>query len=277
VGKCIHYLTFVDDSPAIQLPLGDILSGLQESFPEVSLKTHLVPLRNALQYVRAEVEQAKREPSLAGIVLALGTREIQQYLADSGLPVVVSGSVYPGIHLPSIDVDQKQLGQLLAQQALRSGHQRLVFVGRELWRRGDNLAFEGVQEVAHAAGLGHNGIMVRNISSTTSAIAVEIEHLLDEIALPAALICRVPHCAGAAADAAQRRGLRIPDDLSIVCDNTFEEGTPLPFFSVRCGEGRKEQFVRIGRMLAQLGKGEMPDPLHVLVPVEESPASKVSY
>src|SRR5262249_27425456 len=99
-----------------------------------------------------------------------------------------------------------------------------------------------------------------------------IEHLLDEIVLPAALIWRVSGCVRAVADAVERRGLRIPDDISISCDSSFEEATTLPFPTVRCGESRKQQFARIGRMLVKLAKGEMPEPRHVLVPVEEGPA-----
>ncbi len=100
--------------------------------------------------MRHEIEQAAEEPFLGGIVLALGTRAIQEYLAKSGLPVVIYGSVFPGINLPSVDVDQRTAGRLLAQQAIRAGHRRLVFVGRELWRPGDNQAFDGIQEAAHA-------------------------------------------------------------------------------------------------------------------------------
>ncbi len=44
-SKCVHYLTLIDHSPAMQLPLGEIVEGLQTSFPDVSLKTHTVPLR----------------------------------------------------------------------------------------------------------------------------------------------------------------------------------------------------------------------------------------
>jgi DNA-binding LacI/PurR family transcriptional regulator len=269
-SKCVHYVTFIDHSPALQLPLGEIVEGLQASFPDVSLKTHTVPLRNALEYVRHEVDQAAQDSFLGGIVLSLGTRSIQQYLAHSGLPVVIYGSVFPGVNLPSVDVDQRMVGRMLAKQALRAGHRRLVFVGRELWRSGDNQAFDGIQEAAHAAGLGHDGVMVRNIPTAFSAIGVEIDHLLDEVGTSAAFLCRLPFFARALAQAAQERGWRIPDEIGIVYDQTTEEGAPqLPLSAVRCQTGIKERYVIIGRMLATITAGQIPAPHRVLITIKE--------
>ena len=269
-SKCVHYITFIDHSPALQLPLGEIVEGLQASFPDVSLKTHTVPLRNALEYVRHEIDQAAQDSFLGGIVLSLGTRSIQQYLANSGLPVVIYGSVFPGMNLPSVDVDQRMLGRMLAQQALRAGQRRLVFVGRELWRPGDNQAFDGIQEAAHAAGLGHDGVMVRNIPTAFNTIAVEIDHLLDEVGPSAAFLCRLPFFARALAQAAQQRGWRIPDDIGIVYDQTTEEGSSrLPFPAVCCQTGIKERYVMIGRMLAAITAGQTPAPHRVLISVKD--------
>jgi len=269
-SKCVHYITFIDHSPALQLPLGEIVEGLQASFPDVSLKTHTVPLRNAMEYVRHEIDQAAQDSFLGGIVLSLGTRSIQQYLAKSGLPVVIYGSVFPGVNLPSVDVDQRMLGRMLAQQALRAGHRRLVFVGRELWRPGDNQAFDGIQEAAHAAGLGHDGVMVRNIPTAFNAIGVEIDHLLDEVGPSAAFLCRLPFFARALAQAAQQRGLRIPDDIGIVYDQTTEEGSSrLPLPAVCCQTGIKERYVMIGRMLAAITAGQTPSPHRVLISVKD--------
>jgi DNA-binding LacI/PurR family transcriptional regulator len=268
-SKCIHYITLIDHSPALQLPLGEIVEGLRTSFPDVSLKTHTVPLRNALDYVRHEIEQASREPFLGGIVLALGTRNIQEYLAKSGLPVVIYGSVFPGVNLPSVDVDQRTTGRLLAQQAIQAGHRRLVFVGRELWRPGDNQAFDGIQEAAHAAGLGHDGVTVRNIPTALNAIGVEIDHLLEEVGPGAAFLCRLPFFARAIAAAAQTRGWRIPDEIGIVYDQTTEEGTRLPFPGVCCQTGIKERYAMIGQMLSAIASGHAPSPYRVLISVKE--------
>src|SRR4029077_13047093 len=105
-----------------------------------------------------------------GMVVTLGTRDVQRVAAESGMPVVVHGSVYPGIDLPSLEVDQEQVGRLMAEQAIQLGHQRLVFVAREYWRRGDNLALDGIQRAAAAAGLGSDSVMVRNVSTDPHAL-----------------------------------------------------------------------------------------------------------
>jgi DNA-binding LacI/PurR family transcriptional regulator len=277
VGKCIHYITFVDDNPTIHVELGEILAGLESVFPDVSLDTHVVPLRNAMQYVQKKLAAAVSDPALGGIILTLGTRAVQQLLADAAVPAVVNGSVYPGIRLPSVEVDQLRLGQLLAEMAINSGYRRLMFVGRELWRRGDNLAFDGIQEAAHAAGLGLNAVSIRNIPTSPTDLANEFDHILSEVEAPCALLCRLPCFARAAATAAARRGLRVPEDIGIVYDDTVQEGG-LPFDAVRpqAGCSLREQFRKIGQMLTEMGAGRMPDPMSVVMPVEAVPMSGTS-
>jgi DNA-binding LacI/PurR family transcriptional regulator len=265
--KCVHYITFVDDNPAHQLPIGRMLAGFQSAIPEVNLKTHVLPLNMTPQQFRAEIESISYGSKMSGMVITLGTREIQQVAVESGIPVVAHGSVYPGIHMPSLEVDQEQTGRLMAEQAIRLGYQRLVFVAREYWRRGDNLALDGIQQAAANAGLGNASVMVRNVSTEASALRVGIEEILADVPRPAAFICRLPYFAGAIVDVAISQGLKIHDDYGIVYDHTSEEGRPpLPYPCVRSKLSVQEQMAVIGNMLKAIGEGKQPDPYRAVVP-----------
>lgn len=151
--KTVHFITFVDDASELYLQVGAMLAGLQTAIPQVSLQSHCMPLQGALACVQREVEAARSNPSFGGFVLSLGTRQVQQYLAQSGLPTVVHGSVYAGISLPCVESDQDSVGRIMVRQALAAGHRRMVWVNRELWRRGDEVAFDGMLDEVHAAGL----------------------------------------------------------------------------------------------------------------------------
>jgi DNA-binding LacI/PurR family transcriptional regulator len=273
--RTIHFITFADDASELSLPVGTMLAGLQTAMPQVSLQSHCMPLQGELDCIKREVESARGNPSFGGFILSLGTRQVQQYLAKSGLPTVVHGSVYAGIPLPSVESDQESVGRIMVRQALAAGHRRLVWVNRELWRRGDEVAFDGMMDEVHAAGLERGAITVRNTPVNPVSVAATIEGWLDELEPPVALLCREPYCAQVALRSALQRGFRVPKDFFVVYDDTgtFEVMEQLPnSASVRCQMGLEQEYVTIGRMLVQLAEGKPVDPENVLWPVVGYPA-----
>jgi DNA-binding LacI/PurR family transcriptional regulator len=266
--SCVHYLSFVDESPTLQLPVGSMVAGLRIALTDVAFQSHFVPLRDALRHVQREVARQAADPAFAGFILALGSREVQEYLAACDLPVVVYGSVYPGIDLPFVEIDQKQVGRLMAQQAIDLGHRRLAVLNRETWRRGDTLMLDGIVEVVHAAGLGTGALTVRNISSGSDAAATEIDHLLDDVTEPTSFLCRLPNIAQAVLDAAARRGLGVPEDLAVACYVVREDAMLPSCPYVRFQTGTKGQYEIIGRMLAQMGEGRVSGAEGVVLPAE---------
>ncbi len=273
--KTVHFITFVDDASELYLQVGAMLAGLQTAIPQVSLQSHCMPLQGALACVQREVEAARSNPSFGGFVLSLGTRQVQQYLAQSGLPTVVHGSVYAGISLPCVESDQDSVGRIMVRQALAAGHRRMVWVNRELWRRGDEVAFDGMLDEVHAAGLERGAITVRNTPLEPNDVSVAIQGWLDELEPPVALLCRESHCAQVVLRAAMRRHLRMPKDIFVVCDNSGVDTVtePLPnSASVRCKMSLTEEYAMIGRMLAQMAADTSTDPESVFLPVVPYPA-----
>lgn len=265
-ANSVHYITFVDDNPTYQMPIGRMLTGLRSSLANVSLSTHIMSLNLSPQQFRREIDQLYSANSL-GIIVALGTRDIQQAAADSQVPTVIHGSVYPGIDLPSLDVDQIQTGSLLAKQAIALGHRRLVFVAREDWRHGDNLALDGIQQAVAAAGLGNGSVMVRNVSTDRVALRAGVEEILHDVPRPAAFLCRLSSFACTIRDVATSMKLSIPNEIGIVYDYTSEEGDPpLPFPCVRSQLDVQEQMATVAKMLKSVASAERPNPFRAMVP-----------
>lgn len=170
ISPCVHCLIFFDDIASdMALFAGEVISGLNHSLPGVSVKTHFGPVHDALSDIRKEVSQVASDPSFEGFVLWLGVREVQELLAESGLRVVVHGGVYPGINLPYVEHDQREIGRLMAREAILAGHKQLVFVNRQTWGRGDSLALDGVLAAIHESGLGHQALHVRNVGVSSIA------------------------------------------------------------------------------------------------------------
>lgn len=270
----VHFLTFEDASPTSALPLGEIASGLQRHLPGIALQSLIVPLADATRHVKHAIDRNAADPAFRGFVVSLATRDIQQMLADSGLPVAVFGSLYPGIDLPSVDIDQVECGRLLACRAIEAGFEQIVALNRETWRQGDTLMLNGIMEAAQTAGLGANAFSVRNYSPSDSALVAEINHLLDGIERPTAIICRGSGIAETVYTIADRHGLADSslvgiiycDDAGVLPKDYRPTAGPLPI--VRCTMSLEEQYAVLAQMLMLLNEGKMPPPKPFVVPLE---------
>ena len=274
VAGYVHYLSFDDASPTSTLPLGEIVSGLQRHLPNIALQSLVVPRVNAARHVKHAIDRNSSDPAFRGFVASLATREVQQILADSGLPVVVFGSLYPGIDLPSVDIDQVECGRLLARRAIEAGFEQLVVLNRETWRQGDTLMLNGIIEAAQTASLGADAFSVRNYSPSGPALAAEINHLLDDVKRPTAIILRGAEIAETVYTMVVRHGMADSggvgilycDDAGVLPKDYRPAAGPLPI--VRCTMSLKDQYVVLGQMLALLNKGQTPQPKRFIAPLE---------
>jgi len=140
---------------------------------------------------------------------------------------------------------------------------------RETWFPGDRRMFEGVGRALDDAGLGHEAMMLRNLSVDPAVLAVDLRRLLTQEPPPTGCVSRTPLFAQAAIQAAQSLGLTVPADLKLIIaglDRQAVAGLGLPSVSTRVN--LEEQVAIGGRMLLQVFKGQQPDPLHVIIPVE---------
>ena len=227
----------------------------------MSLKTHLIPLEGVLATVRQEIESAQNDPSFIGFVLSLGTHEVQKCLAESGLPTVVHGSVYPGIRLPFMEVDQDSVGRIMVRWAIDAGHRQIVFVNREKcgaaatrWRstawwtncmgRGRNTARSRSATAAQSRGRGgvHAPVVGRNGNARGAVV-------------PRSLFCPGGVTGGLRARSA------VPEDVMVIYDGTFEVGEQLvdcPL--VRCRISVTEEYAMIGRVFTHWRPASLPIP-----------------
>jgi len=204
------------------------------------------------------------------VVLVGCPREVQEQALLRGVPALVLGSDYSSTRqLPSVDADQFEAGRIAAEYLLKRGCRRIALLMRETWFPGDRRMFEGVGRALDDAKMGHEALMLRNLSVDPAVLAVDLRRLLTQDQPPTGCISRAPLFAQAAVQAAQSVGLKVPENLELIIaglDRQAVAGLGLPSVSMKVDV--EELAAMGGRMLVQLYQGQQPDPLHVVMPVE---------
>jgi DNA-binding LacI/PurR family transcriptional regulator len=241
-----------------------VVAGLHTEAPRDSIQFTFFPPQGELAFVREFVERLRPTGTLGGVVLFLSPPEVQAFFRDSGIPAVVSGSVYPEVGgLPWVDRDQRDIGRRLVEAALERGHRRIGVLMRERWGFGDNLMIDGIHEALSHARRTDGALVVRSLPSDPEMIGNALRPILSTKERPTALICRSRLSADAATRTAEALKLRVPEDLEIFLADYY----PDPRKSCRYPHAHpaiepEEHGAMVGRMLKSLARGERLDPDH---------------
>jgi len=87
-----------------------------------------------------------QESSVCAWVLFVANEAMQRWFAEQGTPCVLSGSVYPGLGLPSVDVDYRAVCRHGAGVLLARGHRRIALLLQAPQLGGDRESEAGFHE-----------------------------------------------------------------------------------------------------------------------------------
>jgi LacI family transcriptional regulator len=183
----------------------------------------------------------------------------------AGVPMVAVDVTVPG--LPHTVVDDTAGGRLATEHLLSLGHQRIGFVG-DLVSRKTKSAFgftaserrlAGYQQALAAAGLAPcEGLVRLGPYGPANAEALTTE-LLDLADPPTAIFASSDTQAMGVLAAADRAGLRVPDELSVVGFDDIELAALIGLSTVR--QPLEQSGVEGARRLSALLRGEQVRPL----------------
>jgi DNA-binding LacI/PurR family transcriptional regulator len=268
--RCCHVLLTHDLFQSSGHSTHGWLSGLAATLAGFNIQFDFIPQRDSESHVKQLMDQGLALGTLSAVVLVGCPREVQEQVLLRGVPALVLGSDYSSTRqLPSVDADQFETGRLAAEYLLKRGHRRIALLMRETWFPGDRRMFEGVGRALDEAKLGHDALMLRNLAVDPAMLAADLQRMLIQEDPPTGCVCRTPLFAQAAIQAAKASGLSVPDDLELIVagldrQNVASVGLP----SVSMTVNVEEQVAVGGRMLQTIFKGELPDPLHAILPVE---------
>jgi LacI family transcriptional regulator len=188
---------------------------------------HDFQIHHGVHYLRAGAERSlarlvARNPN--GVwVLVHSSRVIQRWFSLNGIPAVITGSRHEGCDLPRVVVNMEAVCRHAAGELIRLGHRRIALVRLKTDRAGDLESDHGFLKGSQRAGDSVAAQLVFYDEDTPAAITRALQRMMRTANPPTGLL--MAHASGYATAATWlgERGLRIPQDVSLICreDDSF--------------------------------------------------------
>ncbi|MEX0613063.1 MAG: GntR family transcriptional regulator, partial [Pirellulales bacterium] len=243
-----------------------VLIGMQEELPGVHVQISFLPPAEETPFVQRLIHDSLKSGRVDGFVLVRTSCEAQRAIAQSGLPAVVNGDVYPGnAALARVGRDMNAIGELLTDYLLEKGHKKLACFNRQQALPGDQTTIAAISRRLAKSKLLADAITLRFLPADDDVCVAEMVQLLGQPNPPTGLICRTVRMAEAARHVIEDELKPLGDQFDIaVCDyylrrnDRAEFAYPRPVFSAE-EEGR-----HIARLLSLQTKMSRPKPLEVI-------------
>lgn len=136
-------------------------------------------------------------------------------LIDEGARIVFVNGATTAYDVPSVGVDERAAGEIATQHLIELGHERIGYVAGLEHYLPTQLKAAGRDAAMTAAGLEPDGIVAYCDFSTEGGTRA-LGQLLESPNPPTAVVCSSDMMAIGVLHEAVRRGLRVPEDISIV-------------------------------------------------------------
>ncbi|MCP3994126.1 MAG: LacI family transcriptional regulator [bacterium] len=201
-----------------------------------------------------------------GLLVSIKPTDVQALVANS-VPVVIIDGLVP--ELSSLYIDDEAGGRMATQHLIDLGHQRIAFVGD--WE--DFIGFrptakrrDGYRKAMADAGLAVPDSYVKTGLHEHLVTLTATNELLDLEQPPTAVVASADSHAMVIAEGARARGVRVPEDLSVIGYDNLEIAEHLGISTIR--QPLYESGARGARLLLDLLEADVRTPQHVELPVE---------
>lgn len=167
------------------------------------------------------------------IIAAVGNRSLISILERRNLPHVL---IFPNINVEDkivIDFDHLNSGKKSVAHLIERGHRRIALINGPLTIRSAQFRYQGAKEALKTSGIS----ITEELSIDSNGWLTEdgfdaAKKILALEELPTAIYCANDLLAVGALRACREKGLKVPDDISIIgCDNTFMSEHSIPSLS----------------------------------------------
>lgn len=140
-----------------------------------------------------------------------------EQLQREGMPFVCVDAHLPGSsRLPVVEVDYCDAAYQATRYLHRNGHTQIAFLGTETPAEHCANTLRGYRTYLEEAGIAHNPKWVAKIPFAEGATEAVVDNMLQQEKLPTALLCSCDAVAIDVIRRAKERGLRIPEDISVI-------------------------------------------------------------
>jgi DNA-binding LacI/PurR family transcriptional regulator len=161
-------------------------------------------------------------------LLMRSSAALQRWFADSRLPALVLGTSYPGVKLPSIDMNYRALGRHAAGNMIRKGHRHVAFIMPEPAYAGDLAGYDEFADYLARNKSSASAIKV-TAAISHSAFLFKLDRMLGRDPRPTAILSILQRDTLTVLLHLLRSKLEIPRDISLVSGDTdilFELAIP---------------------------------------------------
>lgn len=209
-------ICFVADEYASDPWCALALDGLREKASEHGLTIVAIVARGDEEIERAIREQVMRQTPIGLIFATIQTRRITPYEALSKVPTVLLNCYAADRSLPSIIPGELVGGYTATRHLIEAGHRRLGHIHGQPWMDASRDRLKGYRRALSEADIPFELDLVRPGTWEPSAGYEQTLALLDLDQPPTAIFCANDLMALGCYDALKERGLRVPEDMSVI-------------------------------------------------------------
>jgi DNA-binding LacI/PurR family transcriptional regulator len=137
-------------------------------------------------------------------------------LVEEGARIVFVNGALNTLRVPSVAVDERGAGELAARHLIDLGHERIGYVAGPDYYLPTRQKAAGREAALRAAGLEPDGLVAYGGDFSVEEGRAALRELLELDPPPTGVICSSDLMAIGVLQEAEARGLRVPDDLSVV-------------------------------------------------------------
>jgi LacI family transcriptional regulator len=195
---------------------GEALHGIEDELERVGY----IPLFVSGHWQEAEERKAldalmaRRVDGLIVLAGRLSNQAIQAYAGQ--VPVVVVGRDLKAPRLFSLEVDNTTGGRLATQHLIDCGHERIAFIAGDPTHADGLDRQAGYRAALEEAGLRYDPALVMESDFTETGGLLAVTRLIESRLSFSAIFAANDQMAIGAALGLYRKGLRVPDDISLV-------------------------------------------------------------
>ena len=156
-------------------------------------------------------------------------------LARMKVPIVLLNNQHPGDFVHSVMIDNVEASIAVTRHLIEAGHRRIAYIGDRNGHQSDTERFEGyLTALANADLMFDAGLVAQGDGKPTGAPAA-VERVMAQPQPPTAIFCYNDMTALGVMREVRARGLKIPDDISVVGfdDIPFAEYVDPPLTTIR--------------------------------------------
>lgn len=232
-----------------------------------TLKVQVTPGCYATRPFKA-LESLNRREACCAWVLYQAPEPMQRWFVQRRLPCVLAGSCFPGIQLPSVDIDYRAACRHATSWLLAHGHRRIAFIAREQRLGGDLESELGFRDAFGQSRCGEEEPLVVRHNDTVSHLCRQLDEVfkIRGDAPTALLVARTQHALTVVTHLL-RRGWKIPGEVAVVSrdDDAFLDHVTPAVARYRSDAALfARKMHRLVRQLANNGYSDAPKPTRLV-------------